>query len=145
MVSDGSVSGLYREKIPAAFSDLPGADAFDPGDEAVEPNVTAIQTREDLPWAYLIRPETPVPTMLNPDCAHVDRRPNVLGDDFESGLFEGADTYHCGYFRGSYVCKMREDTRPSHGLVPGARLHHSVTKAGTAGCGRSGYRVVRSL
>lgn len=49
--------------------------------------------------------------MLNPDCSQCDNRANVLTDDDAVGLFEGAKYYHCGRFRSSYRCRMRNSNQ----------------------------------
>ena len=83
-----------------------------PPGEPAEPNVTTETDRNLLKWRHLVKPEIPVPTMENPDCAECDRRRNVLSDDLEIGLFEGAKYYHCGRYRPAYRCKMRSSSQP---------------------------------
>lgn len=78
-----------------------------PAGEPTAPNATAASTRSAVKWRHLIAPLTPVPTMENPDCTQCDRRANVLDDDYEIGLFEGGNHYHCGNYRPAYRCRMR--------------------------------------
>ncbi|GAB90773.1 M64 family metallopeptidase [Gordonia rhizosphera] len=82
-----------------------------PVGEPAQPNVTTVTTRAGLKWSHLLTPGVPVPTMLNPDCAHCDDRANVLTDDDAIGLYEGAKYYHCGRFRPAYRCRMRDNTQ----------------------------------
>src|SRR5262249_39280069 len=86
-------------------TDRDNAPAVEPG----KPNVTSDTTASK--WHDLLTPGAPVPTMLNPDCGECDNRPNVLLDDTAIGLYEGANYYHCGYFRPAYTCKMRDSSK----------------------------------
>jgi hypothetical protein len=83
-----------------------------PPGEPMERNITATAGLAGLKWAHLVGPLTPVSTMQNPDCTACDPRPNVRADDLEIGLYEGAGSFHCGYFRLAYACKMRNASRP---------------------------------
>jgi len=82
-----------------------------PDGEPSEPNVTTVKNRSSLKWRHLVDPSTPIPTMENPDCSQCDGRANVLDDMYEAGLFEGAKYYHCGRYRPSYSCRMKESNR----------------------------------
>lgn len=83
-----------------------------PGMEPGRRNVTAQTLREQIKWRYFIHPTTAIPTMVNPDCSQCDDRPNVLSDDTTIGLYEGANTFHCGNFRPAYTCRMRDSSQP---------------------------------
>lgn len=80
-------------------------DRHPPGEPA-EPNVTLRATRDALKWASLVRPETPLPTKLNPDCRDCDEEKSPFPSG-TVGAFEGADYHHCGAFRPEYHCRMR--------------------------------------
>lgn len=80
--------------------------------EPMRRNLTTVTDRSTLKWRNLVAPEVPIPTMVNPDCTECDERPNVLVDDLQVGLFEGASTYHCGIYRPAYKCKMRDSSQP---------------------------------
>ena len=88
--------------------DNPPAGSMEPG----YPNVTLVNNLDDLKWAAFVQPQVPIPTMLNPDCSDCDDSPNVLDDDLEIGLFEGANYFHCGCFRPAYNCRMRDKAQP---------------------------------
>ena len=77
-----------------------------PGFEPSEANVTRQTNRDLLKWRSLVPPETPVPTMRNPDCTRCDDRPSLVPPG-TVGLFEGARYHHCAAFRPEYDCKMR--------------------------------------
>lgn len=83
-----------------------------PAGEPSEPNITTANTLATLKWAVFVSPTVAVPTMENPDCTACDPRPNVLADDLEIGLFEGAGYYHCGRYRPAYLCRMRNSSQP---------------------------------
>jgi hypothetical protein len=85
-----------------------------PVGEPFEPNVTTDTTAAK--WRDLVTSGAPIPTMLNPDCAHCDRRANVLLEDTAIGLYEGAQYYHCGRFRPAYICKMRDSSEEFCGV-----------------------------
>ncbi|GAA4439505.1 hypothetical protein GCM10023091_21780 [Ravibacter arvi] len=91
-----------------------------PGGEPAEPNITAHRNLAGLKWAPLVGPLTPVPTMENPDCSTCDERANVRPTDTEIGLYEGAGYYHCGLFRPTYTCKMRNSSQPFCKVCAGA-------------------------
>jgi hypothetical protein len=95
----------YWEGCGSGETDRDNAPTWEPG----EPNVTTVTTRANLKWRNLVRAETPIPTMLNPDCTKCDQRPNVLTNDDIVGLYEGAQYYHCGRFRPAYRCRMRNN------------------------------------
>jgi hypothetical protein len=83
-----------------------------PVGEPAQPNITTVTNRSTLKWRHLVRPEIPIPTMSNPDCSVCDTRPNILSDDLQIGLFEGAGYYHCGRYRPAYRCRMRSSSQP---------------------------------
>jgi len=76
-----------------------------PSMEPSYPNVTV--TKSPLKWAKFVT-VSPTPLMKNPDpdCKKCDERKSTLPPD-TVGLFEGADSYHCGAYRAQYDCKMR--------------------------------------
>ena len=77
-----------------------------PAGEPDRPNVTLDGDRASTKWRWAIDAATAVPTMANPDCAHEDLRPSPVPTG-TVGLFEGADTYHCGAYRPEFDCYMR--------------------------------------
>lgn len=83
-----------------------------PAGEPMRPNITANTSRATLKWRHLVTPEIPIPTMTNADCTKRDTSPNVLLDDLQIGLFEGAGTFHCDFFRPAYECRMRNHSKP---------------------------------
>jgi hypothetical protein len=78
-----------------------------PPDEPAEPNVTVNTDRATLKWRQLVAPTTPLPTSRNADCRHCDPQPSPQPPG-TVGLYEGADTYHCGAYRPEFDCKMRK-------------------------------------
>lgn len=74
--------------------------------EPTQPNVTINTNRSTLKWKSLVLAATPLPTMQNPDCSKVDKRPSQATPK-TVGLFEGADYFHCNAYRPEYDCKMR--------------------------------------
>ncbi len=77
-----------------------------PPTEPAEPNVTIKTKRHDIKWRHLILPQTPIPTLTNPDCkvCNILLNPRPAGT---VGLYEGAHYYHCKAYRSSYNCMMR--------------------------------------
>lgn len=76
-----------------------------PAVEPVEPNVTTKKKRHDIKWRHLILPQTPIPTLSNPNCTLCNTLPNPRPAG-TVGLYEGAHYYHCGAYRPSYDCMM---------------------------------------
>jgi hypothetical protein len=82
------------------------------GAEPVEPNVTASAADgASLKWSALVRRATPVPTTSNADCSDCDPQPNPVAAS-TVGAFEGARYFHCGLFRPSFNCCMRDINAP---------------------------------
>ncbi len=108
-----SVFGLadeyhYRAGCDSGETTQDNAPAFEPSD----PNITTVTNPATLKWRHHLTPEVPIPTMENPDCGECDDRPNVLADDHQIGLFEGAGYFHCGRYRPAYLCRMRKSVEP---------------------------------
>ena len=74
--------------------------------EPGEPNVTIKKKRHELKWRDLILPQTPIPTLTNPDCKTCNTLPNPQAAG-TVGLYEGAHFCHCGAYRPTYDCMMR--------------------------------------
>jgi hypothetical protein len=74
--------------------------------EPAEPNVTTKKKRHEIKWRHLILPQTPIPTLSNPNCQLCNTLPNPRPAG-TVGLYEGAHYCHCGAFRPSYDCMMR--------------------------------------
>ncbi|HEX8285700.1 MAG TPA: M64 family metallopeptidase [Pyrinomonadaceae bacterium] len=81
------------------------------GAEPVEPNVTAVSDRAAIKWRSLIAAATPVPTTQNADCGDCDPQPSPVAAG-TVGAFEGARNFHCGLFRPSFNCCMRDIDAP---------------------------------
>jgi hypothetical protein len=80
--------------------------------EPVEPNITVDTTLEQIKWKDVLSNRLdPLPTTSNPDCSRCDPQPNPQSDDYV-GAFEGAGYFHCGLYRGSYNCRMRQLGHP---------------------------------
>ena len=81
------------------------------GAEPVAPNVTTVSDLASLKWRARVTAGTPVPTTRNADCRECDPQPNPVADD-AVGAFEGARYFHCGLFRPSFNCCMRDIDAP---------------------------------
>ena len=92
----------YPAKSGCAHPD-PGHDHH-PGPEPDYPNVTLDPNAAK--WAELLRPQTPLPTMSNPDPSRCDDRPSSVPAG-TVGAFEGADYHRAGVYRPEYHCRMR--------------------------------------
>lgn len=89
----------------------PGRDRY-AGAEPVEPNVTASAADlASLKWRSLVTPGTPVPTTRNANCGDCDPQPSPVAAG-AVGAFEGARNFHCGIFRPSFDCCMRNIDAP---------------------------------
>jgi hypothetical protein len=67
------------------------------------PNCSQDPSRAALPWADLVRPDTPLPT---------DPVPAGWTDGRDVGAFEGCDTWAFGLFRPGRRCRMIDNTPP---------------------------------
>jgi hypothetical protein len=79
--------------------------------EPAQPNVTIDSNPATIKWGALISASTPMPTTANADCSVCDPQWTPLPMD-TVGAFEGADYYHCGAYRGQFVCRMRLLSNP---------------------------------
>lgn len=109
-----SVFGLADEYeyLAGCGSGEAGHDTY-VGAEPAEPNVTANATAATIKWATLLSPGVPVPTTSNPDCTQCDplaADPHPAGT---VGAYMGARYFHCGLFRPSFTCKMRDESAPA--------------------------------
>jgi hypothetical protein len=85
------------------------------GPEPVNPNVTTRRTRAKIPWRDIINvTDAFLPsTKASPPSGCVKVHPNR--DNLPAGaigLFEGANTQHCGVFRATENCLMRVSSAP---------------------------------
>ena len=88
-----------------------GHDHF-PGGEPVEPNVTANADGNTIKWrSVLSSPTDSLPTTVNSNCAQCGSQPNPKSTSYV-GAYTGARYYHCGAFRPSNNCRMRELNNP---------------------------------
>ncbi|HLX29531.1 MAG TPA: M64 family metallopeptidase [Casimicrobiaceae bacterium] len=82
------------------------------GAEPIEPNVTRNTNRATIKWKSVLTSATdPLPTTANANCAQCDPQPNPQASDYV-GAYEGARYMHCGCYRPSYDCRMRELGQP---------------------------------
>jgi hypothetical protein len=85
------------------------------GAERVEGNVTKRKLRADIPWRDLINvTDAFLPSTVASapgTCAKVHPNKPLLAAN-ALGLFEGAFTHHCGVFRATANCLMREEANP---------------------------------
>ncbi len=72
-----------------------------PAGEPRQPNVTLNTDRATLKWGWAVGSGTALPTMSNGNCAVDDPSASPVSAG-TVGLFEGADTYHCGAYRPEY-------------------------------------------
>jgi hypothetical protein len=92
-----------------------GHDDFS-GPEPIEPNVTANAVPAAIKWkAVLTNAADGLPTTQNADCSDCDKQPNPKAAD-HVGAFEGARYFHCGCYRPSFNCRMRELGQPFCGV-----------------------------
>jgi hypothetical protein len=91
--------------------------------EPGEPNVTVNNDPATIKWASQVF-NSPMPTLRNLNCAQCDGQanPHAAG---AVGAFEGAHYYHCGAFRPSYDCMMRNLGQPLC-AVCAARINASL-------------------
>jgi hypothetical protein len=88
-----------------------GHDQF-PGPEPGEPNITADTDRNTIKWKNLLTSATDaLPTTQNGDCSTRDTQSNPKADSYV-GAYEGAGYFHCGCYRPSFNCRMRELGQP---------------------------------
>lgn len=78
------------------------------GGEPSEPNVTKNAYVNTIKWrSVLTNPADGLPTTSNANCSECDPQPNPQSDDYV-GAYEGARYFHCGCYRPSFNCRMRE-------------------------------------
>jgi hypothetical protein len=78
------------------------------GGEPSEPNVTANTDVNTIKWKSLLTNAADgLPTTRNADCSDCDGQANPQADDYV-GAYEGARYFHCGCYRPSFNCRMRE-------------------------------------
>lgn len=78
------------------------------GSDPSQPNVTTNTDRNTIKWkAQLTSTTDPLPTTTNGDCTKRDTQANPKAADYV-GAYEGANYFHCGCYRPSYDCRMRE-------------------------------------
>lgn len=82
------------------------ANEHHPAVEPGHPNITIEKQRDKVKWRSQILPTTPVPTTANPDCSKCDTQADPMPAG-TTGLYEGADHYHCGAYRPAHDCMMR--------------------------------------
>jgi hypothetical protein len=76
--------------------------------EPVEPNVTINTDKNTIKWkAVLTSAADTLPTTKNADCSKCDPQPNPKAAGYV-GAYEGARYFHCGCFRPSFNCRMRQ-------------------------------------
>lgn len=109
--------------------DGPSADRYS-GGEPVEANATIDTGRSTNKWRAYIRPETPMPTQTNPDCARCDNASSPVGQGVV-GTFEGARYFHCGVYRPEHSCIMRESGSGRFCTVCNARIREVLRDHGT--------------
>ena len=82
------------------------------GGEPIEPNVTRNTNPASIKWkSVLTSPTHALPTTANPNCSQCDPQGNPQVQDYV-GAYEGARYMHCGCYRPSFTCKMRELGQP---------------------------------
>lgn len=82
------------------------------GGEPIEPNVTCNTNPASIKWkSVLSAPGHALPTTANPNCSQCDPQGNPQAQDYV-GAYEGARYMHCGCYRPSFNCKMRELGQP---------------------------------
>jgi hypothetical protein len=80
--------------------------------EPHEPNVTANTNKSTLKWRkHLTNPSDTLPTTTNANCSDCDSQQNPKAAGYV-GAYEGARYYHCGCYRPSFNCRMRELGQP---------------------------------
>jgi hypothetical protein len=78
------------------------------GGEPSEPNVTNNTDVSTIKWKSVLTNVTDgLPTTKNGDCSDCDHQANPQSDDYV-GAYEGARYFHCGCYRPSFNCRMRE-------------------------------------
>lgn len=99
------------EALAGCSSGETGHDVF-PDAEPVERNVTIETDPARIKWrALLTQPSDGLPTTVNANCAVCDPQPNPKSADYV-GAYTGARYFHCGCFRPSFDCRMRNLNRP---------------------------------
>jgi hypothetical protein len=78
------------------------------GGEPSEPNVTINTDVSTIKWkSVLTNVADGLPTTSNANCSDCDRQANPQSDDYV-GAYEGARYFHCGCYRSSFNCRMRQ-------------------------------------
>ncbi len=99
------------------------------GAEPRQCNVTTHIDPATLKWRALLTPGVPLPTTTNPDCGRCDPPPaNPLALDGVVGAFEGAHNHHCGVFRPTLNCLMRDLSHLRFCAVCAARVRDIVIR-----------------
>jgi hypothetical protein len=84
-----------------------GHDHYTGGDPNY-PNVTTVTDPASIKWkATLTAATDPLPTTSNDDCSASDPQANPRSATYV-GAYEGAYYFHCGCYRPSYTCRMKE-------------------------------------
>ncbi|SBS79211.1 hypothetical protein MHPYR_70132 [uncultured Mycobacterium sp.] len=82
------------------------------GNELGQVNLTKSTVWASVKWHDLLTvPDTALPTLSNPNCAQCDDRPNPLGPK-DVGAYSGGGYFHCGIYRPTYNCKMKDLAAP---------------------------------
>jgi|GEM_PF-5481651 len=76
------------------------------GSEPSAENATINTDRGTIKWNAFIQGSTGIPTQTSPNCGKCDDADSPVGPGVV-GIFEGADTWHCGVYRPEYDCIMR--------------------------------------
>jgi hypothetical protein len=88
-----------------------GHDVYTAG-EPVEPNVTRDTNRASIKWKSVLSSSVDaLPTTTNANCSQCDPQPNPHAAGYV-GAYEGARYMHCGCYRPSYDCRMRNLGQP---------------------------------
>ncbi|HVJ50824.1 MAG TPA: M64 family metallopeptidase [Aliidongia sp.] len=88
-----------------------GRDHFS-GSEPSQPNITANTDRNTIKWKSQLTSATDtLPTTTNADCTKQDSQANPKAATYV-GAYEGAGYFHCGCYRPSFNCRMRQLGQP---------------------------------
>ncbi len=79
------------------------------GPEFAQANISATSDRATIKWASLVAAATPMPTTTNANCSDCDTQGVPAGVTAETiGAWEGAGYNHCGAWRPTFRCMMRD-------------------------------------